>query len=254
MVKATVRHIPSRLSVGIGTGIGEGNMSSVKGNILKVLGRIRVAAEKSGRLADDIMLLAISKTMPVERIAEAAEAGQIHFGENRIQESRDKIPQLPEGLSWHFVGHLQSNKAKYCPALFEWVHSIDSVSLAMEVSHRYREKGKVCKALVQVNVSGEEVKNGCEPSKAGDIITALLEEEGSEPVGLMTMPPFNSAPEASRPWFRALRELRDNLLAQGYPDSALKELSMGMTGDFEVAIEEGATIVRVGTAIFGSRG
>jgi pyridoxal phosphate enzyme (YggS family) len=228
-------------------------MSSVKNNISNVLGRIRVAAEKSGRLADDIMLLAISKTMPTERIEEAALAGQVHFGENRIQESRDKIPQLPEGLIWHLVGHLQSNKAKYCPDLFEWVHSIDSVLLAREVSHRYREKGKVCKALVQVNVSGEEVKFGCEPSETGDIIAALLEEEGTQPVGLMTMPPFDPDPEVSRLWFRALRELRDNLVGEGYPDSSLNELSMGMTGDFEVAIEEGATIVRVGTAIFGSR-
>jgi len=229
-------------------------MLSVKGNITNILGRIRVAAEKNGRLADDVMLLAISKTMPTERIAEAALAGQVHFGENRIQESRDKIPQLPEGLIWHLVGHLQSNKAKYCPALFQWVHSIDSVLLAREVSHRYREKGKVCKALVQVNVSGEEVKYGCEPSETGAIITALLEEEGTQPVGLMTMPPFDPDPERSRPWFRALRELRDDLAAEGYPASSLKELSMGMTGDFEVAIEEGATIVRVGTAIFGSRG
>lgn len=213
-----------------------------------------MAAEGCGRRPEEILLLAISKTKPPELIEEAALAGQVHFGENRIQESRNKIPQLRGGLIWHFVGHLQSNKAKYCPELFHWVHSIDSVPLAREVARRYREKGDVCKALVQVSVSGEEVKNGCEPAETGDILTVLLEEEGTEPAGLMTMPPFDPDPEASRPWFRALRELRDSLQTQGYPASSLKELSMGMTGDFEVAIEEGATIVRIGTAIFGARG
>lgn len=229
-------------------------MNSIKNNISSVQDRIARVTERTGRRANDILLLAISKTMPVERVEAAALAGQVHFGENRVQESREKIPQLPEGLIWHLVGHLQSNKAKYCPGLFNWVHSIDSVHLAREIARRYKEKGKVCTALVQVNVSGEEVKSGCEPDEAGEILAALLEEDGTEPVGLMTMPPWDSDPEASRPWFRALRQLRDDLSGQGFSDSSLKELSMGMTGDFEVAIEEGATIVRIGTAIFGSRG
>jgi pyridoxal phosphate enzyme (YggS family) len=232
---------------------GEG-MFSVKDNISNVMDRIARAAAGAGRRSDDIMLLAISKTMPVQRIEEAALAGQVHFGENRIQESREKIPQLPEGLIWHLVGHLQSNKAKYCPDLFSWIHSIDSISLAKEVARRYRDKGKVCKALVQVSVSGEEVKHGCEPGETGEILAVLMEEEGTEPSGLMTMPPWDLDPEAARPWFRALRELRDELSGQGLPESALEHLSMGMTGDFEVAIEEGATIVRIGTAIFGTRG
>ena len=229
-------------------------MMNIEANLSQVHERVGAAAQKAGRDPQDVLILAISKTMPANRIEAAALAGQVHFGENRIQESRDKIPLLPEGLIWHLVGHLQSNKAKYCPALFEWVHSIDSIPLAREVAQRYRDKGKVCKALVQVNVSGEEVKYGCEPAEAGHILTALLEEEGVEPVGLMTMPPFDPDPEASRPWFHALKELKDHLSDQGYPASSLKELSMGMTGDFEVAIEEGATIVRIGTAIFGSRG
>jgi len=226
----------------------------MRSNIKNVAQRIAAAAAGAGRRPDDVMLLAISKTMPVPRIEEAALAGQVHFGENRIQEAREKIPQLPEDLIWHLVGHLQSNKAKYCPGLFSWIHSIDSVSLAREVARRYRDKGEVCKALVQVNVSGEEVKHGCEPGETGEILTILMEEEGIEPEGLMTMPPWDLDPEAARPWFRALRELRDELAGQGLPGSALKHLSMGMTGDFEVAIEEGATIVRIGTAIFGSRG
>jgi pyridoxal phosphate enzyme (YggS family) len=226
---------------------------SVQRNLFEVMGRIRSAIERSGRRSDEILVLAISKTMPVHRIQEAIAAGQVHFGENRVQEARDKIPQLGDGLVWHLVGHLQSNKAKYCPDLFEWVHSIDSVLLAREVARRYREKGKICRALVQVNVSGEEVKSGCEPHETADILRFLMEEEGTEPVGLMTMPPFDPDPEVSRPWFAALRHLRDDLSGQGFPASTLKELSMGMTGDFEVAIEEGATIVRIGTAIFGAR-
>jgi pyridoxal phosphate enzyme (YggS family) len=227
---------------------------NIEANLRIVHERAEAAAVRAGRSPADLLVLAISKTKPVDLIEEAAQAGQIHFGENRIQESRDKIPQLREGLVWHMVGHLQSNKAKYCPDLFEWIHSIDSVPLALEVARRYREKGKVCKALVQVSVSGEQVKNGCEPAETGEILTALLNEEGTEPAGLMTMPPFDPDPEASRRWFRALRQLRDDLAGQGFPAGALKELSMGMTGDFEVAIEEGATIVRVGTAIFGARG
>jgi len=227
---------------------------SIGTNLRHVQERVETAAQKAGRDPNDVLVLAISKTMPAELVEAAALEGQVHFGENRIQESRDKIPQLPEGLIWHLVGHLQSNKAKYCPDLFDWVHSIDSVPLAREAAHRYREKGKVCKALVQVNVSGEEVKYGCEPDDTGEILSVLLEDEGIEPVGLMTMPPFDPDPEASRPWFRALRRLRDDLSGQGFPENSLKELSMGMTGDFEVAIEEGATIVRIGTAIFGARG
>ncbi len=208
----------------------------------------------SGRNPHEILLLAVSKTMPAEIVEEAVRAGQVHFGENRVQEAREKIPFLPKGLVWHLIGHLQTNKARYCPDLFQWIHSIDSVPLAREVARRYRDKGKTCTVLVQVSVSGEAVKFGCHPGEAGDILGVLLEEEGVEPAGLMTMPPWDPDPEASRPFFRALRELRDDLLARGFPPSSLKELSMGMTGDFAVAIEEGATIVRVGTAIFGERG
>ena len=226
---------------------------NIQANLNLVHERVAAAAQKAGRDPSDVLILAISKTMPAEIIEAAALAGQVHFGENRVQEARDKIPQLPDGLVWHLVGHLQSNKAKYCPDLFDWVHSIDSVPLAREVARRYREKGKVCRALVQVNVSGEEVKSGCEPHETADILRVLMEEEGTEPVGLMTMPPFDPDPEVSRPWFAALRQLRDDLAGQGFPASSLKELSMGMTGDFEVAIEEGATIVRIGTAIFGAR-
>ena len=229
-------------------------MSRVEGNIKDLEDRITRKAEFTGRDPRDILLLAVSKTMPAEIVEEAVRAGQVHFGENRVQEAREKIPVLPKGLIWHLIGHLQTNKAKYCPDLFQWIHSIDSVALAREVARRYRDREKTCTVLVQVSVSGEAVKFGCQPGEAGDILGVLLEEEGVEPAGLMTMPPWDPDPEASRPYFRALRELREDLLARGFPPPALRELSMGMTGDFEVAIEEGATIVRVGTAIFGERG
>ncbi len=228
-------------------------MLDIAGNIEKIINAVSDAAFRVNRNPEEILLLAISKTMPVELVHQAAAAGQLHFGENRVQEARNKIPLAPEELSWHLVGHLQSNKAKYCPDLFQWIHSIDSVQLAREVARRYRDRGKVCKALVQVSVSGEEVKFGCDPSETGEILTVLMEEGGVEPAGLMTMPPWDLDPEAARPYFKALRELRDDLVRNGSPAEFLEELSMGMTGDFEVAIEEGATIVRIGTAIFGER-
>ncbi|MDT8396806.1 MAG: YggS family pyridoxal phosphate-dependent enzyme [bacterium] len=229
-------------------------MTAIASNLQKVRQRVDRVATSAGRDPGNIRILAVSKTMPVELVHEAAAAGQLHFGENRVQEAREKIPHAPEGLSWHLVGHLQSNKAKYCPDLFQWIHSIDSVQLAREVARRYSDRGKICKALVQVSVSGEEVKSGCDPIETAQILTVLMEEEGAEPAGLMTMPPWDPDPESARPFFRALRELRDDLVGQGFPAESLRELSMGMTGDFEVAIEEGATIVRIGTAIFGERG
>lgn len=226
----------------------------IESNLTRLRQRIDAAAGRTGRSGGEVMLLAVSKTMPPEPVKEAYLAGQRHFGENRVQEARDKAPHLPDDITWHLIGHLQSNKAKYCPGLFHWIHSIDSVSLAREVARRYREGGMSCKTLVQVSVSGEEAKFGCRPGETADILTALLEEEGTEPVGLMTMPPFTADPEEARPHFAALRQLRDRLLSGGCPPASLRELSMGMTGDFETAVEEGATIVRVGTAVFGPRG
>jgi pyridoxal phosphate enzyme (YggS family) len=228
-------------------------MTNIASNLQNVRQRVDEAITSAGRNPEDVLVLAISKTMPVELVHEAAAAGQLHFGENRVQEARDKVPQAPEGLSWHLVGHLQGNKAKYCPGIFQWIHSIDSVQLAREIARRYRESGKVCKTLVQVSVSGEEVKFGCDPGETAEILSVLLQEEGVEPMGLMTMPPWNPDPEVARPFFKALREHRDDLARQGFPAGSLTELSMGMTGDFEAAIEEGATIVRIGTAIFGKR-
>ena len=228
-------------------------VSDIKSNLERVLERVGSAAHRAGRNAEDVLILAVSKIMPVQAIRNAFEAGQTQFGENRVQEAREKIPELPDDIIWHMVGHLQTNKAKYCPDLFQWIHSIDSVPLALEVAKRYREKDRVCTTLVQVSVSGEEAKFGCDPEETIRILSTLMEEEGVMPAGLMTMPPFDLDPEVARSYFRALRELRDDLIVQGFPEENLKELSMGMTGDFEVAVEEGATIVRIGTAIFGAR-
>lgn len=228
-------------------------MTDIRANIESVKRRIAAAASEVGRDPSEVLLLAISKTMPTRYVREALEAGQVHFGENRVQEAREKIPELPGEIVWHMVGHLQTNKAKYCPDLFAWIHSIDSVPLAMEIAKRYRDKGKVGRVLVQVSVSGEEAKFGCDPEETKRILSVLLEEEGVIPAGLMTIPPFDLDPEAARSYFRALRELRNTLVHSGFPEENLKELSMGMTGDFEVAVQEGATIVRIGTAIFGAR-
>ncbi|MFV1957586.1 MAG: YggS family pyridoxal phosphate-dependent enzyme [bacterium] len=228
-------------------------MQSIAKNIQELKEKITSAAKKAGRDPEDILLLAVSKTVPTDRVKLAREAGQIDFGENRVQEAREKIPKLSEDITWHLVGHLQRNKAKYCPALFDWIHSVDSVALAKELGKRYEERGKMCKTLVQVNVSGEESKFGCHPNLAEEVFTAILEENFLEAVGLMTMPPFSCDPEDSRPYFENLREIRDELTGRGYGQDNLNELSMGMSGDFEVAIEEGATIIRIGTAVFGER-
>ena len=228
-------------------------MPELSENIRVVRGRISAAALKAGREPEDVLLLAVSKTVTVEDIRRAAEAGLVHFGENRVQEARSKIPLLEGRLVWHLVGHLQGNKARLCPDLFSWIHSVDSVPLAREIARRYLEKGRVCRCLIQVNVSGEDSKFGCPPRNVTDILSALIEEEGAEPVGLMTIPPFTEDPEGARPHFAELRSLRDDLLSRGFPAGSLRELSMGMSGDLEVAVEEGATIVRVGTALFGAR-
>lgn len=228
-------------------------METIAKNIQQLKEKIAAATAKAGRDPEDILLLAVSKTIPAKSVRLAREAGQIDFGENRVQEARAKIPELPEDITWHLVGHLQRNKAKYCPALFDWIHSIDSVPLAKEIGRRYGEKGKTCKALVQVNVSGEKSKFGCPPDLVEEIFEAIMEEDSLEAVGLMTMPPYSLDPEDSRPYFEDLRNIRDKLLGRGYEQDSLSELSMGMSGDFEVAIEEGATIIRVGTAVFGER-
>lgn len=222
-------------------------------NLAAVRRRIEAAARRAGRDPAEVRLVAVSKTVPMERLREAVAAGQLIFGENYLQEARPKIAALGEGVSWHFVGHLQSRKAKGVVELFDLIHSVDRLKLARALEEAAARLGKVQDILIQVNLSGEETKSGTSPEE----VAGLLAEAGKMPhlrvLGLMTMPPWFADPEKVRPYFRALRELRDRLRELRVADTALPELSMGMSGDFEVAVEEGATLVRVGTAIFGAR-
>ncbi len=226
-------------------------MADVGENLERVRSEIAHAARKSGRSADDIELVAITKTHPAERIREAVDAGQQLFGESRVQEARAKIPELPANLHWHFVGHLQKNKIRHALPLFEMLHSLDSLELAEDVNRIAEEEGFHPRVLFEVNVAGEGSKFGFAPGKLREQIEELLALPRLSIEGLMTIPPLAEEVEASRKHFVQLRELRDALEREF--DMKLPQLSMGMTNDFAVAVEEGATLVRVGTAIFGER-
>lgn len=219
--------------------------------IAAIQDRISAACARAGREPDSVTLVAVSKTHPPEAVREAAGAGLTVFGESRVQEARAKIPLCPSGLSWHLVGHLQTNKVKHAVQLFEVIHSVDSFRLLESVDRACDEAGRRMDVLLEVNVSGEAVKFGLGPEAVPDVLKRANELMNVNVAGLMTMPPFAEDAEKARPHFRRLRELRDKWRAEcGF---ALDQLSMGMSGDFEVAIEEGATLVRVGTALFGER-
>ena len=209
------------------------------------------AARKSGRTAEQIELVAVSKTHAAEKVREAIEAGQLLFGESRVQEARAKIPLLPSRLRWHFIGHLQKNKIRHALPLFELFHGIDSLALAQEMERIAEEEGIRPRVLLEVNVAGEASKHGFSPETLRCDLEAALSLGRLTIEGLMTLPPLAPEAEASRRYFVALRELRDQLEAEF--ELRLPQLSMGMSGDFPIAIEEGATLVRVGTAIFGER-
>ncbi len=210
--------------------------------------RIAAACEKAGRPRESVTLLAVSKTKPPEAVREAADCGLRLFGENRVQEAQAKIPMCPAGLEWHLIGHLQSNKAKVAAQYFQMVHSVDSLKLLQALdSHA----GTTLPVLLQVNVAGESAKFGMKPDEVAGVIEAANQMQKVEVHGLMTIPPFSPDPEKTRVHFRALRELRDRL--QDETGTPLPELSMGMSHDLEVAIEEGSTWVRIGTDLFGSR-
>jgi pyridoxal phosphate enzyme (YggS family) len=220
-------------------------------NVVAVRERIAGAAQRAGRHAGDVMLLAIAKTFPPETVREAYDAGLRHFGENRVQEARAKIPQLPGDIHWHLVGHLQSNKARDAVELFEMIHSVDSLKLASELEKWADRASKRVPVLLEVNVAGESSKFGLKPAQAVETAKQLADFRRLELQGLMTVPPFLKEIESVRPFCRKLREVKMDIeRAIGQP---LPHLSMGMSHDFEIAIEEGATIVRVGTAIFGER-
>ena len=210
---------------------------------------------RAGRSPDGVKLIAVTKTVEIEKIQEAVDIGLRIFGENRVQEAQKKVPCLKSGVSdsgieWHLIGHLQQNKAKYAVRLFDLIHTIDSVELAEEINRQAEKIDKIQKALVQIKLSGEETKHGVSEE---DFLSLLKRVKGMKNIqlkGLMAIPPFFDDPEKTRPYFRRLRELRDKAEKAG---CELKELSMGMSNDFEVAIEEGATMVRIGTALFGER-
>jgi len=213
--------------------------------------RIAAAARKAGRDPLAVKLVAVSKTVDLERIKEARDAGQKIFGENYLQEARGKIEALGEAASWHFIGHLQSNKAKAAVALFDLIHGVDSLKLARALDAAAARTDKVQDILIQINLGGEETKSGASPDAAPALLREIARLPHLRVAGLMTMPPWFTDPEVVRPYFRGLRELRERLLPLEI--CPLPELSMGMSGDFEAAIEEGATLVRIGTAIFGRR-
>jgi pyridoxal phosphate enzyme (YggS family) len=216
--------------------------------------RIKRTASACGRKPSSIRLVAVSKTKSAGLVREAIGAGVMDLGENYIQEARDKIAELSEyPVRWHFIGHLQSNKAKYAARLFELIHSVDSMKVALELDRQAQKVPKVQSILIQINLAGESSKSGISPQDAMPLVKEIAKLENLSVRGLMALPPFFNAPEKVRPYFVALRELRDRIRAEGIERVDMDELSMGMTGDFEVAIEEGATLVRIGTAIFGER-
>lgn len=229
-------------------------MPRIADNLATVQGRIQRACTVAGRDPASVRLVAVSKLHPASAIAEAAAAGQQFFGENYVQELLDKAAQLSCPIAWHMIGHLQSNKVKYLPGIVSMIHTVDRLSLAREIDRQWRDKlSAVCDILVQVNVSGESTKSGTTTTEALELIREIAQLPNVSIRGLMTMPPFFDDPEQARPYFRELRLLADRIRSEQVPGVVMEELSMGMSGDFEVAIEEGATLVRVGTAIFGER-
>ena len=226
-------------------------MSSIAENLERVRAQIAEAARKSNRSVDDVELVAVSKTHDATKVREAIEAEQSLFGESRVQEARVKIPELPSNLRWHFVGHLQKNKIRHALPLFELIHSVDSLAVAQDINRIAEEDGLHPRILLEVNVAGEGSKFGFTPKKLREDLENLLALPRLSILGLMTIPPIAEEAEASRKYFVQLRELRDRLQTEFHVD--LAQLSMGMTQDFAIAVEEGATLVRVGTAIFGER-
>jgi pyridoxal phosphate enzyme (YggS family) len=230
---------------------------SISENVARVRERIRLAASGAGRDPDAITLMGVSKTFPAEAIREAYDAGIRVFGENRVQEFASKADALRDldEARWHLIGHLQSNKAAKAADLFHAVDSVDSVKLAQKLNDAANVAGKTLRVLIEINVGGEVAKSGIAPGSAelDRLLTEAPRLANLEFRGLMTVPPYTEDPQGARPYFRKLRELREQIASRGLPHVIMDELSMGMSHDFEVAIEEGSTCVRVGTAIFGGR-
>ncbi len=226
----------------------------IASRLTEVRARIDAAARSVGRDPASVRLVAVSKTFPIDAVREAYDAGHREFGENRVQEALQKIRASADlSIRWHLLGHLQTNKARKAAPAFAMIQSVDSLELLEKLDRAAEESGHTPELLIQVDLAQEATKFGTPVSDVPRLLESAARCRSARVVGLMTLPPAPDVPEDARPWFRRLRELRDGWLASGVPAPMLRELSMGMSGDFEVAVQEGATLVRVGTAIFGSR-
>lgn len=228
-------------------------MRTIAENLAEVEERVRIACERAGRNREMVTLIAVSKTKPVSDVREAMAAGARVFGENKVQEIREKTEAIQEPLQWHMIGHLQANKVKYLPGKVCMIHSVDNLKLAETIEKEFVKQDMVIDILCEVNMAGEDTKFGLTPEATEDFIRELTAFPHLRVRGLMTIAPFTEEPESNRQYFRGLRELMQRINAKEILPVPMDCLSMGMTGDFEVAIEEGATMVRVGTGIFGER-
>ncbi|MFZ3209869.1 MAG: YggS family pyridoxal phosphate-dependent enzyme [Geobacteraceae bacterium] len=226
---------------------------SIADNLELVRSKIAAAATKAGRDPLSIRLVAVSKTKPAAAVNAAAMAGQRLFGENYAQELIDKSAHVTENIEWHYIGGLQGNKVRQIAGIVALIHSVDRLSLASEIDRQWGRLGRVCDVLIQVNIACESTKRGATNAELFDLVRKTAQLPHLRVRGLMTMPPFFKDPERARPYFRELKRLAGEIAAEGIPNVAMDELSMGMSGDFEIAVEEGATLVRVGSLIFGER-
>ncbi|HHZ02834.1 MAG TPA: YggS family pyridoxal phosphate-dependent enzyme [Tissierellia bacterium] len=227
---------------------------SIKENVDIILKRIEESAKKSGRDFRDITVIAVSKTVDAQRAKEAVESGIINLGENRVQELVKKYEELKDtNVKWHMIGHLQRNKVKYIIDKVEMIHSVESLSLAEEINKRAAQKNLLCKVLIELNIGGEESKFGISEDSIYEFLKSMEDFENIKVMGLMTVAPFSENPEDVRWVFRKMKNIFDEISGMNYKNTQMKYLSMGMTNDFEIAIEEGANIIRIGTAIFGAR-
>ncbi len=227
--------------------------NAIRQNAEDIRQRVAAAAARSGRRADGVRLMAVTKTVDDQRILAAIAAGVDIIGENYVQEAKRKIELMGRPLEWHLIGHLQTNKAKYAVKLFDMIHSVDRMDVALELNRRAAKEDRLIKILVEVNISGEATKRGIDGGDAAGLVKEVSHFEHLSIQGLMTMAPWFDDPEEARPCFAALRSLRNRIADAGIPGVTMGELSMGMSGDFEIAVEEGATIIRIGRSLFGER-